>query len=37
MLLLHINMDTEHGRTSGRFEAFKKVAMVYGFVLGLVE
>ena len=33
MLLLHINMDTGHGGASGRFEAFKEVAMVYGFLL----
>jgi oligopeptidase B len=37
MLLMHINMDTGHGGASGRFEAFKEVAMVYGFLLGLVE
>ncbi len=36
MLLMHINMDTGHGGASGRFEAFKEVAMVYGFILGLV-
>jgi oligopeptidase B len=36
LLLLHINMDTGHGGASGRFEAFKEVAMVYGFVLSLV-
>jgi len=35
MLLLHINMDTGHGGASGRFEAFKEVAMVYGFLLAL--
>jgi len=37
MLLLHTNMDTGHGGASGRFEAFKEVAMVYGFLLGLVK
>ena len=36
MLLMHINMDTGHGGASGRFEAFKEVAMVYGFILGLL-
>jgi len=35
MLLLHTNMDTGHGGASGRFEAFKEVAMVYGFLLKL--
>jgi len=37
MLLMHINMDTGHGGASGRFEAFKEVAMVYGFLLGLIK
>lgn len=37
LLLLHINMDTGHGGASGRFEAFKEVAMVYGFLLGLIN
>jgi len=36
LLLLHINMDTGHGGASGRFEAFKEVAMVYAFILSLV-
>ncbi len=36
LLLMHINMDTGHGGASGRFEAFKEVAMVYGFLLSLV-
>ena len=36
MLLMHINMNTGHGGASGRFEAFKEVAMVYGFILGLL-
>ena len=35
MLLLHTNMDTGHGGASGRFEAFKEVAMVYAFLLKL--
>ncbi|CAA6818318.1 MAG: Protease II (EC [uncultured Sulfurovum sp.] len=35
-LLMHINMDTGHGGASGRFEAFKEVAMVQGFLLGLL-
>ena len=37
LLLLHINMDTGHGGASGRFEAFKEVAMVYRFLLGLID
>lgn len=37
MLLLHTNMDTGHGGASGRFEAFKEVAMVYGFLLKLAK
>ena len=36
LLLLHINMDTGHGGASGRFEAFKEVAMVYAFLLSLL-
>ncbi len=36
MLLMHINMDTGHGGPSGRFKAFKEVAMVYGFILSLI-
>jgi len=36
MLLLHTNMETGHGGASGRFEAFKEVALVYGFLLVLV-
>ncbi len=36
MLLMHINMDTGHGGASGRFEAFKEVAMVYAFLLSLI-
>jgi len=36
LLLMHINMETGHGGASGRFEAFKEVAMVYGFVLSLI-
>ena len=36
MLLMHINMDTGHSGASGRFEAFKEVAMVQGFLLGLL-
>jgi len=35
MLLLHTNMDTGHGGASGRFEAFKEVAMVQAFLLKL--
>jgi len=37
LLLLHINMETGHGGASGRFEAFKEVAMEYAFILNLVE
>ena len=37
LLLLYINMDTGHGGASGRFEAFKEVAMEYAFILNLVE
>ena len=36
LLLLHINMETGHGGASGRFEAFKEIAMEYAFVLKLV-
>jgi oligopeptidase B len=36
MLLMYINMDTGHGGASGRFEAFKEVAMVQAFLLELV-
>ena len=34
-LLLHCNMETGHGGASGRFEAYKEVAMEYAFLLGL--
>jgi len=36
LLLMHINMDTGHGGASGRFEAFKEVAMIQAFLLWLV-
>ena len=34
-LLLHTNMDAGHGGKSGRFEAYKEVAMEYAFMLDL--
>lgn len=34
-LLMHCNMDTGHGGASGRFEAYKEVAMEYAFLLDL--
>ncbi|MFQ5445747.1 MAG: S9 family peptidase [Saprospiraceae bacterium] len=34
-LLLHTNMDAGHGGQSGRFRAFKEVAMQYAFILDL--
>ncbi|XOD68670.1 MAG: S9 family peptidase [Flavobacteriales bacterium AspAUS03] len=34
-ILIHINMDTGHGGASGRFEALKKVALEYVFLLDL--
>ena len=34
-LLLHTNMDAGHGGQSGRFRAFKEVAMEYAFMLDL--
>jgi len=34
-LLLHTNMDAGHGGQSGRFRAFKEVAMEYAFILDL--
>jgi oligopeptidase B len=37
MLLMDINMETGHGGASGRFEGFKKVVMVYAFLLNLVK
>ena len=36
-LLLHTNMETGHSGASGRFEHLKEVALVYAFVLDLVE
>lgn len=36
MLLMDTNMETGHGGASGRFESFKKVTMVYAFLLNLV-
>ncbi|MBK8563114.1 MAG: S9 family peptidase [Saprospiraceae bacterium] len=34
-LLLHTNMDAGHGGQSGRFRAFKEVALEYAFMLDL--
>lgn len=34
-LLMHCNMDTGHSGASGRFEAFKEIAMEYAFLLDL--
>lgn len=34
-LLLHTNMDAGHGGQSGRFRAFREVAMEYAFMLDL--
>jgi oligopeptidase B len=34
-LLLHTNMDAGHGGQSGRFRAYKEVAMEYAFMLDL--
>lgn len=34
-LLLHTNMDAGHGGQSGRFRAFREVAMEYAFILDL--
>ncbi len=34
-LLLHINMDAGHGGQSGRFRAYKEIAMQYAFLLDL--
>ena len=36
-LLLHTNMETGHSGASGRFEHLKEVALVYAFLLDLVE
>jgi oligopeptidase B len=35
LLLLHINMDAGHGGASGRFNALKKYARSYAFLLDL--
>lgn len=35
LLLLHTNMDAGHGGASGRFEAYKEVALEYAFMLYL--
>jgi len=35
LLLMYCNMDTGHGGASGRFEAYKEVAMEYAFLLKL--
>lgn len=35
-LLMYCNMDTGHGGASGRFEAYKEVAMEYAFMLDLI-
>ena len=37
LLLLETNMDTGHGGASGRFERFRRVAMMYAFLLKLEE
>lgn len=34
-LLMHCNMETGHSGASGRFEAFKEIAMEYAFLLDL--
>ena len=34
-LLLHTNMDAGHGGQSGRFRAYKEIAMEYAFLLDL--
>ena len=37
ILLLHTNMDAGHGGASGRFEAFKEIALIYTFILSLID
>ena len=37
ILLLHTNMDAGHGGASGRYEAYKEVALEYAFLLRLAE
>ncbi|SFR34873.1 oligopeptidase B [Robiginitalea myxolifaciens] len=37
LLLLETNMDTGHGGASGRFERFRRVALMYAFLLKLEE
>ncbi|MEZ4828509.1 MAG: S9 family peptidase, partial [Bacteroidia bacterium] len=37
LLLLHTNMDAGHGGASGRFEAYREVALEYAFLLNLVS
>lgn len=34
-LIMYCNMDVGHGGASGRFESYKKVALVYAFLLDL--
>ena len=36
-LLMHTNMDAGHGGASGRFEAYKEVALAYSFILKQAE
>ena len=37
LLLLHTNMDFGHGGASGRFEQYKETALMYAFILMLVD
>lgn len=37
LILLHTNMDFGHGGASGRFQAFKDIAMEYAFMLMLLN
>ena len=36
-LLMHCNMEAGHGGASGRFEAYKEIAMEYAFLLALLD
>ena len=35
ILLLHMNMETGHGGTTGRFKIYKEIALEYAFLVYL--
>ncbi len=36
-ILLHVNFEAGHGGASGRYEAYREIALYYAFMIGLFE